>query len=56
MNIKKHEPNIWLFITVSSLAIINCEYCIMEVEDYGVKKSWDGWRTLPMFVMVHQWD
>jgi hypothetical protein len=27
------------------LAIINCEYYIMEVKEYGVKKSWDGYRT-----------
>ena len=27
------------------LDIINCEHSLMEVEEYGVKKSWDGWRT-----------
>ena len=27
------------------LDIINHEYHIMEVEEYGVKRSWDGWHT-----------
>ena len=44
------------------LAIINCEYNYMEVEEYGVKKSWDGWRTFayvrdgtPMGLMPITW-
>ena len=46
----------------SSMAIINCEYNRMEVEEYGVKKSWDGWRTFayvrdgtPMGLMPITW-
>ena len=46
----------------SIMAIINCEYNRMEVEDYGVKKSWDGWRTFacvsdgtPMGLMPITW-
>ena len=44
------------------LDIINCEHSIMEVEEYGVKKSWDGWRTFayvrdgtPMGLMPITW-
>ena len=44
------------------LDIINCEHSLMEVEDYGVKKSWDGWRTFayvrdgtPMGLMPITW-
>jgi hypothetical protein len=44
------------------LDIINCEYSLMEVEDYGVKKSWVGWRTFayvsdgtPMGLMPITW-
>ena len=46
----------------SVMVIINCEYNNMEVEDYGVKKSWDGWRTFayvrdgtPMGLMPITW-
>ena len=46
----------------SIMAIINCEYNRMEVEEYGVKKSWDGWRTFayvrdgtPMGLMPITW-
>ena len=42
--------------------IINCEHSLMEVEEYGVKKSWDGWRTFayvrdgtPMGLMPITW-
>ena len=44
------------------LAIINCEHSLMEVEEYGVKKSWDGWRSFayvrdgtPMGLMPITW-
>ena len=44
------------------LDIINCEHSLMEVEEYGVKKSWDGWRTFayvrdgtPMGLMPITW-
>jgi hypothetical protein len=44
------------------LDIINYEYRIMEVEEYGVKRSWDGWRTFayvsdgtPMGLMPITW-
>jgi len=46
----------------SVMVIINCEYNCMEVEEYGVKKSWDGWRTFayvrdgtPMGLMPITW-
>ena len=44
------------------LVIINTNNNNMEVEDYGVKKSWDGWRTFayvrdgtPMGLMPITW-
>ena len=44
------------------LDIINCEHSLMEVEEYGIKKSWDGWRTFayvrdgtPMGLMPITW-
>ena len=46
----------------SGLVIINCEYNRMEVKEYGVKSSWDGWRTFayvsdgtPMGLMPITW-
>ena len=50
------------FYYSNGLDIINHEYRIMEVEEYGVKKSWDGWRTFayvrdgtPMGLMPITW-
>jgi len=50
------------FYYSNGLDIINHEYYIMEVEEYGVKKSWDGWRTFayvrdgtPMGLMPITW-
>ena len=44
------------------LVIINCEHSDMEVKEYGVKKSWDGWRSFayvrdgtPMGLMPITW-
>ena len=44
------------------LDIINCEHSDMEVKEYGVKKSWDGWRSFayvrdgtPMGLMPITW-
>ena len=44
------------------LVIINCEHSDMEVKEYGVKSSWDGWRTFayvsdgtPMGLMPITW-
>lgn len=48
--------------TFHILVIINCDYTCMEVKDYGVKSSWDGWRTFayvsdgtPMGLMPITW-
>jgi hypothetical protein len=31
---------------------------VMNVKDYGVKSSWDGWKLSPMLAtkMVHLWE
>jgi hypothetical protein len=59
MNLKKHEPNIWLFITVMAWLLLIVS---IVVKDYGVKSSWDGWRTFayvsdgtPMGMMPITW-